>query len=261
MEIVYFTDKNERLYVTEMGYSHPRRIKRLKTNIRDCYILHVVMSGTCHFCDFDVVPGEAFLIAKGVPHSFYVDPEYAHYWVAFDGQGAPRLLEELGISVGAHQKFSLPHPDYAYRLLEEAFDACKEEDGHEVASAAVISLLMLLGYCNLPRSGNEGHAQTAKNFMDTNYHLPITMQEIAEVVHICEKHLCRKFKMEYEIAPQQYLYGVRMKKAGELLRRSEMSVKEISGSVGYQSQLTFSTAFKKHYGVCPTEYRKQMINR
>jgi AraC-like DNA-binding protein len=47
-----------------------------------------------------------------------------------------------------------------------------------------------------------------------------------------------------------------MERAAVLLASSELSVGIISSSVGYGDQLSFSKAFKKHFGVSPTVYRK-----
>ena len=70
------------------------------------------------------------------------------------------------------------------------------------------------------------------------------------------KYLCHRFKQSFSVTPQQYLLSVRMKKAKTLLKSSELKIKEISVSVGYKSQLTFSYAFKNHVGISPSEYRE-----
>ena len=47
-----------------------------------------------------------------------------------------------------------------------------------------------------------------------------------------------------------------MERAAELLRSTDLSILEIAGRVGYDSQSKFTAAFKSAYQVLPKEYRK-----
>lgn len=49
----------------------------------------------------------------------------------------------------------------------------------------------------------------------------------------------------------------RMSKAVQLLKTTQLSIKDISSAVGYPNQLHFSRAFKKVYGVPPSQWRKE----
>ena len=53
-----------------------------------------------------------------------------------------------------------------------------------------------------------------------------------------------------------YVTKIRMDKAKELLKNTDMMVYSISLEVGYESQYHFSRKFKSLYGVSPIEYRK-----
>ena len=52
-----------------------------------------------------------------------------------------------------------------------------------------------------------------------------------------------------------YLKTLRMEKVGQLLTATQLSIWEIAQSCGYQSESTFYRAFKKYYGVSPSDYR------
>ena len=60
------------------------------------------------------------------------------------------------------------------------------------------------------------------------------------------------------MTPNDYLRFFRMQESGNLLQRSNKSVKEIAYLVGYENPLTFSRAFKNYHGVSPLEYRKKI---
>jgi AraC-like DNA-binding protein len=57
--------------------------------------------------------------------------------------------------------------------------------------------------------------------------------------------------------PMRYLIGVRMQKAARLLKQTRDSVLTIALEVGYQSQPSFSMAFRQHFGLSPRDFRKQ----
>lgn len=54
---------------------------------------------------------------------------------------------------------------------------------------------------------------------------------------------------------QKFLIDFRMHKAASLIAGTTDSIKEISKSVGYEDQLSFSKAFKKKFEMSPKNYR------
>lgn len=60
--------------------------------------------------------------------------------------------------------------------------------------------------------------------------------------------------------PMQYLTTWRMVKATELLRESQLGLKDVAVLVGYESEVAFSKAFKRWAGVAPSFYRQDYFN-
>lgn len=58
------------------------------------------------------------------------------------------------------------------------------------------------------------------------------------------------------MSPSDYLTLLRIERAKELLRETDLSVKEISGAVGYFDVPGFVRRFKKYIGTTPAQYRK-----
>lgn len=69
-----------------------------------------------------------------------------------------------------------------------------------------------------------------------------------------------EFESVTGMTPKKYLNSVRMKKAKALieLRGSEMTIGEIAERCGVIDPTIFSRIFKKHFGVCPTQYRDSL---
>ncbi len=68
------------------------------------------------------------------------------------------------------------------------------------------------------------------------------------------RHFCRLFTEVYGVSPQDYLFGVRMKRSMELLRTG-LSVAETAGKCGFSDSGYFTRVFKKRFGVLPSHYR------
>lgn len=68
--------------------------------------------------------------------------------------------------------------------------------------------------------------------------------------------LYRKVKGVTGYAPKEYLRIMRMKKAAELLLKTDINVSEVAYAIGMNDPLYFSKSFKKQFGVSPTSYKK-----
>lgn len=84
----------------------------------------------------------------------------------------------------------------------------------------------------------------------------LTLNEIADSLHISIGHLCLLFKQETGVTLKNYITDVRMEAAKRLLRGSHAKIYEICEAVGYQTSQYFSQVFYKKVGMFPAEYRK-----
>ena len=95
-----------------------------------------------------------------------------------------------------------------------------------------------------------------KNFIDTNYMLKISVDELAGTLNLNRQYLSRAFKKETGISIQQYLIRTRINKASELLHKG-FSVSETAALIGYDDQFAFSKMYKKCTGVSPSKARPE----
>ncbi|MBR2036377.1 MAG: helix-turn-helix transcriptional regulator [Lachnospiraceae bacterium] len=93
-------------------------------------------------------------------------------------------------------------------------------------------------------------------YMKENCHNPdLTMNALAEHLGVSSVTLSVEFKNEMDIKPSDYLANLRMEKAKELLKNTDMRIKEVSVQVGYEDDRVFMRRFKKYTGMTPGEYR------
>ena len=62
---------------------------------------------------------------------------------------------------------------------------------------------------------------------------------------------------KYGVSPKAYIDSLRIDYAKKLLSQKEMSVAEVSYSIGFGEPLYFSTSFRKAVGLSPTEYKNK----
>lgn len=97
----------------------------------------------------------------------------------------------------------------------------------------------------------------AKEYIRENYNMEaISLNSVAEYVNVSSSHFSTIFSQETGQTFISYLTEIRMAKAKELLRCSNMRTLEIGYAVGYKDPHYFSYLFKKTQQCTPKEYRK-----
>lgn len=107
----------------------------------------------------------------------------------------------------------------------------------------------------LPLCSNEA-LKKAIAFIRLNYRKEIAINDAAREAGVGERHLRKLFSHYLNLSPLEYLNQIRINKAIELLRNTEMSVKEVSFASGFQSPQYFSRIFKQQVGITPREVTK-----
>lgn len=101
-----------------------------------------------------------------------------------------------------------------------------------------------------------GVVAKAKAYINANFHKEISLDDVSREVDISPYYFSKIFKEETGENFIEYVTGIRMERAKELLLSSTLSMKEICGEVGYSDPNYFSRTFKKNVGLTPTEYKE-----
>ncbi len=96
----------------------------------------------------------------------------------------------------------------------------------------------------------------AKKYMQDNYHKPLTLEEVASVAGFHPTYFSTIFKKITGENFLEYVSGLRMKEARELLCDGHLRMEDIAERVGYADTKYFVKLFKKATGLTPQEYRK-----
>ena len=140
-------------------------------------------------------------------------------------------------------------------------DNIVEETGKSIETAVAYCGKMLKKAIVLrdENAGNQNRSvlKLAVDFIDHNYmDEEISLNKAAHVANVSANHFSALFSQNMGQTFTEYLTGLRMSKAKELLRCTAMRSNEIAGEVGYKDAHYFSYLFKKTQGMTPSEYRK-----
>lgn len=101
-----------------------------------------------------------------------------------------------------------------------------------------------------------GNVAKAEKIILQNLSKPfIGVDEIAKKVNLSETKLKVAFKMVFGLSILQYHKQKNLQLAEQLIKNSEIPIKFIASITGYPSSSKFTAAFKKNYGVLPSEMR------
>ncbi|MBU3113869.1 helix-turn-helix domain-containing protein [Clostridium lacusfryxellense] len=90
------------------------------------------------------------------------------------------------------------------------------------------------------------------NYMDSN----LCLYKVSSEFNLSEGYFSHLFKEQTDINFTDYLEKIRLNNANILLKGQRLSINEIAQKVGYNSAQSFRRAFKRLYGVSPTDVRK-----
>jgi two-component system response regulator YesN len=99
----------------------------------------------------------------------------------------------------------------------------------------------------------------AISFIQYHYDEKISLDDVAEKLHLSKHYLCSAFKKATGENMSLYINKLRIEKAKSLLLEPNGRVKEIYEEVGYSNQQYFSKVFKRITGMTVMEYKESMI--
>lgn len=132
--------------------------------------------------------------------------------------------------------------------LEDAITRLQQQEKSGSAPASTISSL---------RKGDKSkYVQEAMDYISRHYNEPdISVGTVAQSLNISEGYLSHTFKKETDYTLLNYITRYRIHKAMELLKDCRVKVYEVAEQVGYRDIAYFSSTFKKHTGISPSEYQ------
>jgi transcriptional regulator GlxA family with amidase domain len=151
-----------------------------------------------------------------------------------------------------------------YRLKELQSETDPEFQTRNILSEAW-SLLMKELQENPDSQSITGTEQTNRlrsmiAYINQHYPEKITLAEIAKTAGVSEREATRCFKKSIGQSPMEYLIKYRLNQSKKLLLETDMTITRICQQCGFSDSAYFGKAFRKSYGMTPSEYRGPLLN-
>lgn len=241
---------------------------------RNHYLFHYVLSGTgTLYADdvkgntktYQIKSGQGFLVFPNQITTYVSDQNHPweYIWLEFDGLRAREALEIARLSPDtplyrAHSK------DLRENMANEMIYIVENRDAPPFH--LIGHVFLFLDYLTrsaaplaLPKGSKlrDFYIKEALAFVEQNFQNDISVEDIAAACRLNRSYFGKIFHDAVGRSPQQFLLNYRMVKAAELLKLTQLSVKDIGNAVGYPNPLHFSRAFKNVYGVSPKHWRDE----
>ena len=92
-----------------------------------------------------------------------------------------------------------------------------------------------------------------KNLSNSDFNVDMLTQEVG----ISRAQLHRKMKEMTGISTSEFIRNIRLEQAARLLKEQKINITQVAYTVGFSNLAHFSTIFRKHFGVSPSEYAER----
>lgn len=257
------------IYITDIGY-YPKAIhhyvEREKGINQHILIYCVEGYGWVEINGKQILiePSQYITIPANEPHIYGADEEDAWtiYWVHFNGMLAKHIVE-LIIKHSKDYKPYLAYNENRIKLFEDIYEQL--DRGYSDDTLRYVNMIFYHFLSSLLYEEKFNGTQTNKlNAVSTA--IELMKQRLGEVLSLCDlaytsnlsvSHFSTVFKNETGYSPIDYFNHLKIQKACQYLLFTDMSIKEISFSLGIEDQYYFSRMFSKLMNVSPKEYRNR----
>ena len=208
----------------------------------------------------------------------------AHEWIAFEKDSVPHVTADrnsvcIGIALGADAlqmlseshiglyagRGSMSHAET--RVLFRLWRAIQTDGGEASALRPLLLHIASLqselaeavqrcpGRSRQRRQQVFGRMQRARQYLEGNSHRVVRIDELAELTSFSSCYLTKTFQSLYAESPQSLSSRMRLDRAAQLLRDTDMLVSEVASASGFDNNCSFARAFRQRFGVTAREFR------
>ncbi len=252
------------VYVIRAGFKE-RQFHITRNDEFAAYQISVCTGGSGKFLcggrEHEIVEGDIFIFSPRVPHEYYpTSNKWQMYFIVFGGEGADNVADFLRFEKSEVRSCTdLPTK---IKINDICSDIFKSDDSYERS----LLLYKLLGHIpSLSKKTYDTESVEKQKigikirpvvaYIEKNYKLPVSLDEMAELIDVSKSYLCRVFKQAYGITPVTFLLNFRISKAKQLLISTDMKIRLLAAECGFNDTSYFCMMFKKSEGMTPEEFR------
>lgn len=202
--------------------------------------------------------GETLLVLVPHNHRYWLekDNRWEYFWISMNGEEALRIHRLILAAAGPVLKLQ---QDTIDQLADCSLRLVRDADTPAKASAIAYSAAMTLYddvFGSHAFATDQSAMQMVIDHINANLDKPLPVNELAEVSGLSRAHFSRVFAESEGLPPAEFVLQQRMQRAAKLLTNAAfLPVKEVAIMSGFDDANYFSKAFRRVYGINPTEFR------
>ncbi|AEI43312.1 AraC family transcriptional regulator [Paenibacillus mucilaginosus] len=150
------------------------------------------------------------------------------------------------------------------RLLGRMLESSAEETASQVLATKGLLLLIMAQLFSQGEAGEVPKAalwkteqiKTALHYIHEHYQRTIRLKDLCLLTNMSEGHFCRVFRSVMQYSPIDYINKYRTQQAAKLLERTDKKIAAVAMDTGFENISYFTSVFKTHMGVTPSQFRK-----
>lgn len=199
--------------------------------------------------------GDSYFLPVGLDQYYFSDTEkpWKKYFINLAGPLVDSFIEGYKLS-GKYHFTGLNLKNEFLKIIELAKD--KNNDHSKELIGIIHEILFKMHNHLKTESKVTSVAQEMKDFLNSQLETPFKMQDLCKYISKSESQTIKIFKKEYGITPYQYVLSKKIGIAKNLLKNTNMSIREIAQRLGFADEYYFSNIFKQKTGMRPSNYKK-----
>ena len=200
-----------------------------------------------------VQAGEVYILRQDEEHRYRCDPErpMKKIWINYIADYMGSFLDAYRISSNVYNGKGV-EPYFEQLLQYTQMSSYDSRTCFGIADCVQRIVQEIAVQC-VQESADD--VQRIYSALHSGVYRQVSLDELAQELHISKSNLIRLFKKQYGVTPYEYLLRLKMDAAKLLLRNTQMSVKEIARRICICDEHYFSSLFLKRIGVRPRDYR------
>lgn len=261
--------KGNLLYLQEAGHFISGPNYYTVRNSLDSYLVKLTLAGQGVLEyggeKYQLPAGSFFWIDCQAPQYYYTDREVGHWdvlWLHFYGATARAYYQAFLSQTRGRAAAQLPIDSHVSESMSALLNLAAA-DGNESARDLSASALLTSILCELIHFSAPDITQPipevlrrVQQYLHEGYAQKIGLEELAAQFNISKYHLQRSFRRYFGQSPGEYLTRLRMTRAKELLRATDLPVSEVAYRVGMENTSYFISVFHTREGTTPQQYRR-----
>ncbi len=190
-------------------------------------------------------------------YTFSGEGELTYLWCHFTGSDAESLISEIGFSPLPTVR-EIGHESFVSGEFEKLFSLFSEDTAlrPRMLGCALEGLLLFFAKSLKKEEKPQNPLWRSVGHINEYYTKALSVPELARMENLSNSRFYVLFCKHIGMPPSAYIKKLRMQNACELLLTTDLAVKQIGVSVGYDDPHFFSKLFKDQFGVAPSDYRK-----